>query len=476
MSVVVTLETPELEVDPGSSRDVVVRVRNAGDIVDRFTITVLGDAAGWSSVTPPAVNLFTGAEETVRISFAPPRKWAPRAGRYPYGVFVQSSEHPEDAANEEGAVTVLPFTNATAELVPQTSRGSGRVKHDVTVKNGGNVQVEAQVSASDADRLLRFEVRPDRLVLEPGTAGSTRILVTPNETFLTGPPQSRQFGVTVNSSGQDPFELRGAVLQSARFPSWLPRAVAGIAALAIVGGVLAATGVIPPRPTPSPTASEAAVATLTPSPSPSLAPTPSVAPVSEPPPPPSEPAGPSPTPTPGEFVLAPIPDPGITSGALSSKPDCDLSQGASCYQTAVDTIVAMLSGLGGPYGGKGVVSLTTTQAPDVLTLPIIMQRDGVFGWRAQEGAVQGQTPYVVLDLAPLIAEQKGFAYAVVQANPDDVLVERYLLPDELAQQLLGTIYTVNPEMVPEEPIRSFPPIFQTFDPGILEWRDFEIQQ
>jgi hypothetical protein len=467
MSVVVTVETPELDVDSGSSRDVVVRIRNTGDIVDRFTVTILGDTAAWTSVTPSAVNLYTGAEESVRLSFAPPRKSIPHARQYVYGVFVQSSEHPEDAVTEEGSVTVLAFTAAIAELVPQTSRGSGRVRHEVSVRNNGNVPVEAEILASDPDRLLRFETWPNRLALEPGASGIARLSVVPNETFLLGPPQSRQFSVTISSSGQEPFELRGAMLQSSRLPNWLPRAVAGVAVLAVVGGVMAAAVLRPPAPTPtqipslavaSPTLSPTPLASPSPSPSPSPGTTPSQAP-------PSAPSGPTPTPTPGEFVLAFVPDPGTTNGALSENAACSLEPGSACYTAVVETIRSMLTNLGGPYGGVGVPSPAVLEVANVMTLPILMERDVVFPWRSQTGVVD-QTDAVVIDLAPLIANERSFAYAVVNSS---IGPQRFVLGDDLANQLLATMYTVSPDMT--GPVRTLPPITATFEPGVLQWQD-----
>ena len=476
MSVIVSIETLELEVDPGSSRDVLVRIRNTGDIVDRFSATIVGDSASWASVTPAAVNLYPGAEELVRVSFAPPRKSVPKAGRYVYGVFVKSSEHPEDAITEEAAVTVLPFTATTAELVPQTSRGSGRVKHEVSVRNAGNVEVEAEIAPSDPDRLLRFETKPDRLLLEPGGSGLARISVAPVETFLNGPPQSRQFGVTVTSSGQEPFELRGALLQSARLPSWLPRAVAGLAVAGAIAIVLFATGTFPPRPpaSASPSSSEIAQASPTPSPSAQASPSASESPTEPPSVPPSIPPTAPPTTVLGEFELAPVPDPALTNGALLADPACDLNPGAPCYETAIATLTTMAGELGAAYGGDGVVN-RDNKVGDVLTVPLIVDREGPFSWTTQDGAATGDTRYVVVDLAPLIASEPGFAYAVVQRSAGDTPAARFLVNDELAHALLETIYDVNDQMVDPGPVRSLPPIFEPFDPGQLDW-DFDFNQ
>lgn len=259
MSAVVTLENAALEVEPGASREAVVRIRNTGQIVDRFTIAVLGNASAWVTVSPTAVSLFPGAEETATVTFSPPKGSSPRAGRIPFGIRVRSSEDPTDSVVEEGSITVLPAAATTAAIVPQTSRGSRRGRHDVTITNLGNVPAEVAVQPADPDQLLSFDVRPSRLSLEPGARGAVRLGVRPNETFFLGPPQSKPFGVTIVSSGQAPFELRGTILQRALLPSWLPKVVAGVLVLALAGGVMAATVLRPPTPSASPGASVAQV-------------------------------------------------------------------------------------------------------------------------------------------------------------------------------------------------------------------------
>ena len=51
---------------------------------------------------------------------------------------------------------------------------------------------------------------------------------------------------------------------------------------------------------------------------------------------------------------------------------------------------------------------------------------------------------------------------------DDNKSTRFSL-DELARQLLETLYDLNPQMVDPPPLRSIPPIFTPFDPGTLQF-------
>jgi hypothetical protein len=432
MSAVVTLQNAALEVDPGSSRDAIVRVRNTGQIVDRFSIEILGRASAWAAVSPSAVSLFPGAEESVRVAFSPPRGSIPRAGRIVFGVRVRSIGNPVDSVVEEGAVTVLPAVATTAAIVPQTSRGRRGGRHDVKVTNGGNVPIEAAIQPADPDRLLSFDVQPPRIALEPGATGSVRLGVHPNETFYLGAPQSKPFGVTVVSSGQAPLEVRATMLQRALLPSWLPKVVAGVLVLGLAGGVMAAT-VLRQTPTPSPTPASSAVAQVfSPSPTASLvveSSQPSVLATEVP----SDPAGPSATPVPS-FALEPI-----TTDVVSTNFALVCVE-ATCQADVINGMRFLAANLQETYFGGGL-SGTTNFEPD--QIPVVLKADVPFPWR--QGETIGTTDRFVVDLAPAIFGI-GPAYAVLV--DDSALLHRNYLPNDFALQLFDRLYDSKAMPVP----------------------------
>ena len=460
MTVFASLEPANLSVEPGSTASLTVRVRNSGSIVDRFELTVVGPLAAFAHAEPAALSLFPGQEGEARITFAPPRASTPRAGTFPYGVRVRAAADPGGATVEEGRVTIGPYNEATAEIVPVTSRGSRTGKHEVVVENRGNAPIDVLVGAADPDRLVQFEVRPDRFVIGPGERGGASIRASARDTFFLGSKQSHPFNVEIRPGQAAPITLRATLLQGPILPTWLVPvgglALAAILAIVILprltgaGGPGTARASDVPSPTPSPTLASASPSTEVSGP-PSENPSPSV--LVE--------VSPTPTPTPGPFVLTLVGDAFTTGGALSPRcpPEDTESQ---CVRDALDTVRALATTLGGPFGGRGIVSTQNVAIAD--TLPIVMERDAPFAWLAQEGAVTDQTPRIVIDLAPLIAVEKGFAYAVVDSAAGP---RRFVLPDELAGQLLETLYVRNPDMVDPMPTRSLPPFFETYDPGIL---------
>lgn len=229
----VTLVTPAIAVEPGQSVSITVKVRNTGSVVDEFALDVLGDAGAWAAVEPPTINLFPGAEGEAKAVFRPPRAASTPAGVVPFGLRARSREDPAGSAVEEGTVQVGAFADPHAELVPRTSRGSGSGSHDLAVDNRGNTRLSAEIEAVDADKQLRFDVKPPAVVVEPGMAGFAKVRVSPAKRFWRGQPKTRPFQLFVKPEGGAPIQLDGTMLQESVLPPWFLKALLALIALVI---------------------------------------------------------------------------------------------------------------------------------------------------------------------------------------------------------------------------------------------------
>lgn len=228
------LSREKVTVDPGGEAGCEVRVRNTGAIVDEYTLEVLGDAAGWTLIEPPSLSLFPGDEAVANVRFRPPRDATVLTGELPFGLRVASKEDPTGSAVEEGTVEVGQFTDTFAELVPRTSRGRRRARHELAVDNRGNARMNATLTAVDPDELLRFEVSPPALVVEPGSAGFAKVTVRPVKRFLRGPTRTIPFEVSAQVEGAPPLVAQGSMMQEALIPPWLPKALMALAALLLL--------------------------------------------------------------------------------------------------------------------------------------------------------------------------------------------------------------------------------------------------
>ncbi len=225
------LETTEVEVDPGTESAVEMRVRNTGAVMDEFSFSPVGMAQGWISVEPSIVSLFPGAEEGVQIHFRPPRLHTTLAGASPFAVKVVPREDPESTAVVEGTLHVVPFEERGVDVVPATSRGRRVGRHTLVVRNTGNAPLPIRLGGVDPKDQLRFDFHPSSLLVEPGTAQHARVQVRPRHGFWTGDARTWPFQLILDEEGKDqPQIVAGAMLQEPLLPSWLGKAVAGVAA------------------------------------------------------------------------------------------------------------------------------------------------------------------------------------------------------------------------------------------------------
>ncbi|GAA5214484.1 RICIN domain-containing protein [Streptomyces thinghirensis] len=221
MSLWTSLEPASATVDPGSSTRVRLRVRNTGDVVDEYRFEPVGDVAPWTTVEPPTLRLYPGTTGTVELTFAPPRTPDAAAGPNPYAVRITPTEHPDAVTVPEGNLTITPFTEVRAELVPPTVKGRFRGRPRLAVDNLGNTKVTASVSGSDTGDHLSYEIRPGNVQIEPGRAAFVETTLKPRQIIWFGSKEERPYSLAVRRSGVEPTEVEGTYVQRGFLPGWL---------------------------------------------------------------------------------------------------------------------------------------------------------------------------------------------------------------------------------------------------------------
>lgn len=231
-------DIPEVTVVPGGTATTPLTVRNDGDIVEAYTLEVVGDCAAWATVEPARVSLYPGTSETVEIRLAPPRSPQVRAGAVPLAVRVLPAEHPEAVRVPETRVHVEEFRELQAELLPRRRYGWLRARHRLAVRNQGNTAVGVGFQAGQAGDELKFAYRPAAHTLEPGESAETRLLVRTGRPLWFGKAVTRPFTVAVTES--EPLDesavrppLEGEFVQIPVFPRWLLAVLAAILALVL---------------------------------------------------------------------------------------------------------------------------------------------------------------------------------------------------------------------------------------------------
>ena len=230
MTAIATIANLPLPVEPGSEACYELTVRNAGTVVDAFTVEPLGETAPWTVVDPAQLPLFPGAEGTVTLRFRPPRAPSTRAGEVPWAVRVTSREDPSVTWVEEGMLNVAPFVAVAAELAPQTSRARGtrRGRHQLAIDNRGNVPTAVRLFGGDDDGNITVQLRPTTLTLLPGTAQIAAVRVRARRRFWRGPAKSHPYRVVVDDGNGEPQVLPATLLQETVVPGWLVKALVAL--------------------------------------------------------------------------------------------------------------------------------------------------------------------------------------------------------------------------------------------------------
>ncbi|WP_328544203.1 RICIN domain-containing protein [Streptomyces europaeiscabiei] len=267
MSLWTSLEPASAAVDPGGTTTVRLRLRNTGDVVDEYRFEPVGDIAPWTTVEPQTLRLYPGTTGTVELTFAPPRTPDATAGPNPYAVRIIPTEHPEAATVPEGSLTITPFTEVRAELVPPTVKGRLRGRPKLAIDNLGNTKVTASVSGSDNGDQLSYDIHPSNVQIEPGRAAFVKATLKPRQITWFGSKEERPYTFAVKRSGVTPLDVEGTYVQRSFLPGWLATCLGILLALAIT--FLTMWFAFQPRVTSAATEfTEAGVSTLPPSASP----------------------------------------------------------------------------------------------------------------------------------------------------------------------------------------------------------------
>ncbi|MCX4405163.1 MULTISPECIES: RICIN domain-containing protein [unclassified Streptomyces] len=277
MSLWTSLEPASSTVDPGGSTKVRLRLRNTGDVVDEYRFEPVGDVAPWTVVEPQTLRLYPGTTGTVELTFSPPRSPDAVAGPNPFAVRITPTEHPEATTVPEGNLTITPFTEVRAELVPPTVKGRFRGRPKLAVDNLGNTRLTASVSGSDNGDHLSYDIHPSNVQVEPGRAVFVRATLKPRQIIWFGSKEQRPYSLAIQRSGTGPQAVEGTYVQRGFLPRWLATFLGVFMALAITFVMLW----IAYKPKVSTAATEklqeAGISTL-PAPTPSLSAAPSSAP------------------------------------------------------------------------------------------------------------------------------------------------------------------------------------------------------
>jgi len=236
----VALSPDKLQVAPGASATTTATIKNAGDVVEAYSIEVEGIDRQWCSLSVSSVSLFPGDQEKVQLTIQPPKESASRAGAYDVAVKVTSNRDPTLTTTAQLAVQVGRLLSFDLDLSPKKARG-GKGSYKVTIANHGNVATTYTITGEDPEGVCHFDFKQSAVTVEPGATTEVAMVVNSKKRPFTGKAKTYNFTLTVTSHASEAGETKSVQGQfecTPRMPTWALAAAAAVLVLAIVAVVV----------------------------------------------------------------------------------------------------------------------------------------------------------------------------------------------------------------------------------------------
>jgi len=205
----VTADTQLIDLAPGGSAEVVLEVRNTSSIIDGVTTRIIGLPASGVTSKPMLLPLFPDASGQVRMSVGVPAGYP--AGRHAVTIEVASVGAGLPSAYLDLDMLVAPRPQLALSCRPQVARARRQARFVLELANTGNLALDVELSAVDADRAVSTSFTPPRLRIEAG-ATAVCVLRVRGPRMITGAELDRTVTVQALATAAGPAPLPGAPL------------------------------------------------------------------------------------------------------------------------------------------------------------------------------------------------------------------------------------------------------------------------
>ena len=197
----VTADTQLIDIAPGGSAEVVLDVRNTSSIIDGVTTRVIGLPATGVTSKPMLLPLFPDASGQVTLSVGVPPSYP--AGRHAVTIEVASVGAGLPSAYLDLDMLVAPRMELSLSCRPQLARARRQARFVLQLANTGNLAVDVELTAVDADRAVTTSFTPPRLRIEAG-AVAICVLRVRGPRMITGAELDRTLTVQAVATAAGP--------------------------------------------------------------------------------------------------------------------------------------------------------------------------------------------------------------------------------------------------------------------------------
>ncbi len=205
----VTADTQLIDILPGGNAEVVLDIRNTSEIIDGVTTRIIGLPTAGVTSRPMLLPLFPDASGQVTLSVGLPASYP--AGRHAVTIEVASVGAGQPSAYLDLDLQVAPRLELSLSCRPQIARARRQARFVLQLSNSGNLALDVQLAAVDADRAVTTAFTPPRLRVEAGTV-AVCVLTVRGPRMITGAELDRTVTVQAVAVAAGPVPAPGTEL------------------------------------------------------------------------------------------------------------------------------------------------------------------------------------------------------------------------------------------------------------------------
>ncbi len=174
----VTIAPTTFALAAGDTVETTATIRNLGQSVDQLTLSIEGLDSGWYTLPVSSVALFPNDQDSLKIILHPPKTAETRGGSYPFRINVVSQENPDEKSTVDLTVEIQALPEVELSISPQTISGR-KGTYQIVANNPGGSEATLRLTASDARRILQYDLHPESLTVPGGGRSEATLEVRP---------------------------------------------------------------------------------------------------------------------------------------------------------------------------------------------------------------------------------------------------------------------------------------------------------
>jgi uncharacterized membrane protein len=183
----------------GNTAQATATLRNMGQTVDQFTISLEGLSPDWYTLPVSSVALFPNDQDSLKINLHPPKAGV-KSGAYPFRLKVTSQENPAEIATADLTIKLQTQPELGLDVTPASIIGR-KGNYQILITNPGDTEVALNLKVSGGEGKLRFNVHPESLKVPGGGRAEANLEASFNWWALLGGEKKFDFQVQAKLPG-----------------------------------------------------------------------------------------------------------------------------------------------------------------------------------------------------------------------------------------------------------------------------------